>query len=173
MSSHSIHTKSAIVTFPRILIHLITLAALSSLLGCQPNNETASEPAAQQSNQQYLQQHATQEGVISLASGLQYKVLAKGDGASPSATDTVTVHYRGTLLDGTEFDSSYKRGEPASFPVNRVIAGWTEALQLMREGDKWELTIPPELGYGSRGAGSAIPGDSVLVFEVELLKAKQ
>ena len=169
MTPHSIRTKGLNVTTPRILLQLLTLAALTGLLGCQP--ETTSDPAADNKNQQYLQQHATEQGVISMPSGLQYKVLAKGSGTSPGPTDTVTVHYRGTLLDGTEFDSSYKRGEPASFPVNRVIAGWTEALQLMHEGDKWELTIPPELGYGSRGAGSAIPGDSILVFEVELLKA--
>ena len=154
---------------PRLLLQILTLATLSGLLGCQPD----SDPATQQTNQQYLQQHATQQGVISLPSGLQYKVLTEGNGASPGPTDTVTVHYRGTLLDGTEFDSSYKRGKPASFPVNRVIPGWTEALQLMREGDKWELTIPPELGYGSRGAGRSIPGDAVLIFEVELIKTKK
>jgi FKBP-type peptidyl-prolyl cis-trans isomerase FklB len=151
------------------LLPILTLAALTSLLGCQPD----SDPTASRNNQQYLQTHATEQGVISMPSGLQYKVLTEGNGASPAATDTVTVHYRGALLDGTEFDSSYSRGEPASFPVNRVIAGWTEALQLMHEGDKWELTIPPHLGYGSRGAGSAIPADSVLVFEVELLKVEQ
>jgi len=152
-----------------LLIRMAALAALSLLMACQPH----SNPAADANNQQYLQQHTKQEGIVSLPSGLQYKVLASGNGSSPAASDSVTVNYRGSLLDGTEFDSSYKRGEPATFPVNGVIRGWTEALQLMHEGDKWELTIPPQLGYGSGGAGSAIPGDAVLVFEVELLKVNQ
>ena len=161
---------------PTLLLRILGLIALTSLFGCQqesgPAATSSSGDTSSDSNQQYLQAHATEAGVISLPSGLQYKVITKGSGASPGPTDSVTVHYRGTLLDGTEFDSSYKRGEPASFPVNRVIAGWTEALQLMHEGDKWELTIPPRLGYGSRGAGGSIPGDSVLIFEVELIKAK-
>jgi FKBP-type peptidyl-prolyl cis-trans isomerase FkpA len=108
--------------------------------------------------------------VVTTASGLQYEVLASGSGAQPGPTDTVTVHYRGTLVDGTEFDSSHKRGQPSQFPVNRVIPGWTEALQLMKEGDKWKLTIPPNLAYGERGAGALIPPNSTLVFEVELIK---
>jgi FKBP-type peptidyl-prolyl cis-trans isomerase FklB len=111
--------------------------------------------------------------VTTLSSGLQYKVLQEGTGPKPAASDTVTVHYRGKLIDGTEFDSSYSRNEPASFPVNRVIKGWTEALQLMGEGSKWELYIPPDLAYGERGAGTRIPPQSALVFEVELIKAKQ
>lgn len=118
----------------------------------------------------FLKANAAKPGVVTLDSGLQYKVLNEGDGNTPTATDTVSVHYRGTLIDGTEFDSSYKRGKPTSFPVNRVIAGWTEALQLMQEGDKWELVIPPELAYGSRSPGAGIPANAVLVFEVELLK---
>lgn len=109
-------------------------------------------------------------GVVTTQSGLQYEILASGSGKSPSASDSVTVHYRGTLTDGTEFDSSHKRGQPAVFPVNRVIPGWTEALQLMKEGDKWKLTIPPQLAYGERGAGKLIPPNSTLVFEVELIK---
>jgi FKBP-type peptidyl-prolyl cis-trans isomerase len=111
--------------------------------------------------------------VKSLESGLQYKVLKSGDGPSPKAEDTVTVHYRGTLTDGTEFDSSYKRGEPATFPVNGVIAGWTEALQLMKVGDRWQLVIPSELAYGERGTpGGPIGPNATLVFEVELLGIK-
>jgi FKBP-type peptidyl-prolyl cis-trans isomerase FklB len=108
--------------------------------------------------------------VTTLASGLQYEVLVEGTGPKPSAEDTVVTHYHGTLTDGTVFDSSVERGSPASFPVNRVIPGWTEALQLMGVGSKWRLVIPPELAYGERGAGGAIPPNSTLVFEVELLE---
>lgn len=118
----------------------------------------------------FLQQNMKKEGVVSLPSGLQYKVLQAGEGKKPKATDSVTVHYRGTLTDGTEFDSSIKRGKPATFPLNRVIAGWTEGLQLMKEGAKYELYIPSALGYGSRGAGRLIKPNSTLIFEVELIK---
>ena len=104
------------------------------------------------------------------ASGLQYEVVSAGKGKTPKATDQVTVHYTGKLLDGTVFDSSTGRGSPATFGVNQVIAGWTEALQLMKEGDKWILYIPDHLGYGERGAGGQIPPFAALVFEVELIK---
>ena len=120
----------------------------------------------------FLAANKEKEGVITTESGLQYKVIVEGSGENPTPEDTVQVHYRGTLIDGTEFDSSYARGEPAEFQVNRVIAGWTEALQLMSEGAKWELYIPSELAYGPRGAGADIGPDAVLIFEVELLKAK-
>ncbi len=110
--------------------------------------------------------------VTTTASGLQYEVLTEGSGASPSATDQVTVHYRGTLTDGTEFDSSYERGQPATFPLNRVIAGWTEGVQLMNVGSKYRFTIPPNLAYGKRGVPGTIPPDATLVFEVELLEIK-
>jgi FKBP-type peptidyl-prolyl cis-trans isomerase FklB len=100
-------------------------------------------------------------------------VITKGDGASPKATDTVSVHYTGTLIDGKEFDSSYRRGQPASFPVNGVIKGWTEALQLMKPGSKWQLVIPSELAYGERGAGRDIGPNSTLIFDVELLSIKE
>lgn len=120
----------------------------------------------------FLKENATKEGVKTLPSGLQYKVIKEGTGKSPKATDTVSVHYRGTLINGTEFDSSYKRNAPAEFPVNRVIRGWTEALQLMKEGSKWMLYIPSNLAYGSRGAGGDIGPDETLIFEVELLKVK-
>ncbi len=109
-------------------------------------------------------------GVKVLPSGLQYKVITEGKGPSPKETDTVTVNYRGTLIDGTEFDSSYKRNEPATFPVKGVIKGWTEALQLMQEGAKWQLFIPASLAYGERGAGAMIGPNATLIFEVELLK---
>ena len=117
----------------------------------------------------FLAANAGKPGVKTLPSGLQYKVVAPGKGASPKANDKVTVHYRGTLIDGSEFDSSHSRGKPATFGVGQVIPGWTEALQLMKEGDKWELYIPPKLGYGARGAGAKIPPNSALIFEVELI----
>ncbi|UCD46411.1 MAG: FKBP-type peptidyl-prolyl cis-trans isomerase [Deltaproteobacteria bacterium] len=120
----------------------------------------------------FLEGNARKEGVTTLPSGLQYKVIAKGTGASPKRTDNVTVHYKGTLIDGTEFDSSYKRGKPATFRVDGVIAGWTEALQLMKPGAKWLLFIPPNLAYGERGAGSRIGPNSALVFEVELISVQ-
>jgi len=125
--------------------------------------------ANREEGKKYLEENKAKKGVVVTASGLQYEVLTEGKGASPKATDTVKVHYRGTLIDGTEFDSSYKRGEPTSFPVNRVIKGWTEGLQLMKVGGKNRLVIPSELAYGSRGAGQDIGPDATLVFEVELL----
>jgi FKBP-type peptidyl-prolyl cis-trans isomerase len=126
----------------------------------------------QQKGEDFLKENAKKEGVKTLEDGLQYKVLKEGSGKSPAATDTVEVNYRGTLIDGTEFDSSYKRGETASFPVNRVIKGWTMALQKMKEGSKWMLYIPPTLAYGDRGAGGLIGPNETLVFEVELIKVK-
>ncbi|MGV6806583.1 MAG: FKBP-type peptidyl-prolyl cis-trans isomerase [bacterium] len=117
----------------------------------------------------YLAGNAAKEGVVTTESGLQYKEIVAGEGATPGAEDVVEVHYRGTLIDGTEFDSSYKRGVPAQFGVNQVIPGWTEALQLMQEGDKWELTIPSNLAYGPGGTGGSIGPDQTLLFEVELL----
>ena len=119
----------------------------------------------------FLTENKTKEGVVSLPSGLQYKVLRSGTGPSPKETDTVEANYRGTLIDGTEFDSSYKRGQAAVFPVNGVIAGWTEALQLMKVGDKWQLFIPPGLAYGERGAGPIGP-NATLIFDVELVSIK-
>jgi FKBP-type peptidyl-prolyl cis-trans isomerase len=118
---------------------------------------------------EFLEANKTNEGVVTLPSGLQYKVLTEGTGPKPAATDTVVCNYRGTLISGTEFDSSYKRGQPASFPVNGVIKGWTEALQLMPVGSKWQLFVPAELGYGDRGAGADIGPGATLIFEVELL----
>lgn len=120
----------------------------------------------------FLAENAKKEGVITLPSGLQYKVIKTGTGKKPKATDEVTTHYRGTLIDGTEFDSSYKRGQPTSFPVNGVIAGWTEALQLMPVGSKWQLYIPSNLAYGPRGAGGTIGPNATLIFDIELLAIK-
>jgi FKBP-type peptidyl-prolyl cis-trans isomerase FklB len=120
----------------------------------------------------FLAENKKKEGVKTLPSGLQYKVIKEGTGKSPKATDKVSTHYRGTLIDGTEFDSSYKRGQPATFPVNGVIPGWTEALQLMKVGSKWQLFIPSKLAYGERGAPPVIGPYSVLIFTVELLAIK-
>lgn len=120
----------------------------------------------------FLEENKAKEGVTTTESGLQYRVITEGTGVKPKATDTVTVHYSGKLLDGTEFDSSYSRNEPATFDLNSVIPGWTEGLQLMPEGAKWELVIPSDLAYGP-GANGPIPPNSVLVFEVELLEVKE
>jgi FKBP-type peptidyl-prolyl cis-trans isomerase FklB len=119
----------------------------------------------------FLEANKAKNGVKTLASGLQYKVLSEGTGKTPAATDQVSVNYKGNLIDGTEFDSSYKRGAPVTFKVNGVIRGWTEALQLMKEGSKWQLFVPSDLAYGPQGTGP-IPPNSVLVFEVELLSVK-
>ena len=118
----------------------------------------------------FLAENAKKSGVTTLPSGLQYEVLTEGAGNKPSLGSSVTTHYHGTLINGTVFDSSYQRGQPATFPVNGVIAGWTEALQLMGEGSKYRLYIPSDLAYGKRGAGRDIPGDTALIFDVELIK---
>lgn len=122
----------------------------------------------------FLAENKNKEGVVTLPSGLQYKVLKSGTGEQPKINDTVTTHYRGTLTDGTEFDSSYARNKPSSFPVSGVIKGWTEALQLMHVGDKWQLFVPPELAYGKQAPrGSKIGPDSTLIFDIELLEIKK
>ena len=118
----------------------------------------------------FLEENAKKEGIVTLPSGLQYEVITEGNGKKPSATDRVKCHYEGTLIDGTLFDSSVKRGQPAVFGVNQVIKGWVEALQLMSEGSKWRLFIPSELGYGAQQAGEMIPPHSTLIFEVELIE---
>ncbi len=120
----------------------------------------------------FLAANKSKEGVKTLPSGLQYKVITEGTGPKPTTADTVVCNYRGTLIDGTEFDSSYKRGEPATFPVGGVIKGWTEALQMMPVGSKWQLFIPSDLAYGERGAGAEIGPDATLIFEVELISIK-
>ncbi|PKM30913.1 MAG: peptidylprolyl isomerase [Gammaproteobacteria bacterium HGW-Gammaproteobacteria-11] len=138
----------------------------------QEKMQAVAEAAAKQAAQagvDYLAENAKRDGVVTLASGLQYEVISQGNGATPVASSTVRTHYEGTLINGEVFDSSYKRGEPAEFPVGGVIAGWTEALQLMQEGAKWRLYIPSDLAYGARAAGS-IPPYSTLVFDIELLK---
>jgi FKBP-type peptidyl-prolyl cis-trans isomerase len=122
--------------------------------------------------EKFLEENGKKEGVVTTASGLQYLILTPGTGKSPKATDTVRVHYSGTLLSGTEFDSSYKRNEPIDFPLNRVIPGWTEGVQLMSEGAKFRFFIPSRLAYGARGAGRDIGPNETLIFEVELLKVQ-
>jgi FKBP-type peptidyl-prolyl cis-trans isomerase FklB len=135
--------------------------------------QQAAKKAAGEKNKtegtKFLAENKTKEGVKTTASGLQYKVIKEGTGPSPKETDTVKVNYRGTTIDGTEFDSSFKRGEPASFPVNRVIKGWTEGLQLMKVGSKYQFFVPADLAYGERGAGSDIGPNAMLIFDVELL----
>ena len=128
----------------------------------------AKAEAAAGAGKEFLAENAKREGITTLASGLQFEVLTAGEGAKPTREDNVRTHYHGTLIDGTVFDSSYERGQPAEFPVGGVIAGWTEALQLMNAGSKWRLYVPSELAYGAQGVGS-IPPHSVLVFDVELL----
>ena len=127
---------------------------------------------AKSEGEKYLTENAKKDGVITLPSGLQYQVLQEGNGKSPKATDKVVCHYEGMLVDGTMFDSSIQRGEPATFPLNGVIAGWTEGLQLMKEGAKYRFFIPYHLGYGERGAGASIPPFATLIFDVELIEVK-
>jgi len=121
----------------------------------------------------FLAENKKKKGVITLPSGLQYKIITAGKGKNPKATDTVTVQYRGTLIDGTEFDSSYRRGQPATFSVNGVIAGWTEALSLMQEGAKWQIFVPSNLAYGEKGAGGQIGPNTTLIFEIELVSIQE
>ena len=147
-----------------------TLQKLQTTL--QANAQAAQETATKKNADDgtaFFAKNGTAEGVVTTKTGLQYKVVTAGDGKKPTAEDTVKVHYRGTLLDGTEFDSSYARGEPVTFPVNAVIPGWTEALQLMPVGSKWQVFIPSDLGYGPGGAGDKIGPNAALIFDVELL----
>ena len=125
-----------------------------------------------EAGQAFLEANKKKDGVIALPSGLQYKVITEGKGKQPKSTDSVVAHYRGTLINGTEFDSSYKRNEPATFPVAGVIKGWQEALPLMKEGSKWQVFIPADLAYGPRGAGAAIGPNEALIFDIELLSVK-
>lgn len=147
--------------------------ALQHLRQAMQKNATARQQSAGMVNQKrgaaFLTKNRQQEGVKVTDSGLQYKIIESGDGPMPGPTDVVSCHYRGTLIDGTEFDSSYSRGTPAEFPVNRVIPGWTEALQLMHVGDKWQLFIPAELAYGNSPPGPPIEAGSTLLFDIELL----
>ncbi len=152
---------------------LISLEQAGEAINAQMEQSFAKQSEASKAlGQEYLETNAKKEGVQVTASGLQYSVITAGDGAKPKATDEVTVHYRGTLIDGTEFDSSYSRGAPASFLLNQVIPGWTEGVQLMGIGSKFEFVIPYELGYGERGAGGSIGPFETLLFEIELIEIK-
>jgi FKBP-type peptidyl-prolyl cis-trans isomerase FklB len=147
-----------------------TLQALQTeMKGKMEAKAAATGLANKQAGETFMAANKTKPGVTTTASGMQYRVLANGSGPKPTASDTVTCNYKGTLVDGKEFDSSYKRGQPAQFPVTGVIKGWTEALQMMPVGSKWELVLPPNLAYGDRGAGPDIGPNSTLVFEVELV----
>lgn len=137
------------------------------------NLEKEQQKANKELGERYLAENAKKEGVHTTASGLQYKVIKEGNGIKPGAEDQVTVHYTGRLIDGTVFDSSVQRGEPATFGVNQVIPGWVEALQMMSEGAEWQLTIPSNLAYGPHGAGAAIGPDSTLIFDVNLIKVNR
>ena len=139
----------------------------------QTDNAKVAGDTNKKAGDDFLAGNKSAKDVVTTASGLQYKVITKGKGDSPKSTDTVVTHYKGTLIDGTVFDSSYKRGQPATFPVTGVIKGWTEALQIMNVGSKWQLFIPSDLAYGPRGAGQSIGPNSVLIFEIELLEIKK
>ena len=152
-------------------MHQTLVELKRNVVALQAQERAAAQQKNLQAGEAFLAENAKRDGVVSLPSGLQYRVLEPGSGKQPAATDTVTVHYRGTLIDGTEFDSSYSRNKPATFRADRVIPGWQEALQLMQEGAKWELFIPAKLGYGERGAGKIQP-NSTLIFEVQLLEVK-
>jgi FKBP-type peptidyl-prolyl cis-trans isomerase len=145
----------------------LILTAVTIALAPMSNAESALEKG-----QAFLKENAKKEGVKTTSSGLQYKITKEGTGKNPKATDTVVVHYKGTTIDGKEFDSSFKRGEPAEFPLNGVIKGWTEGLMYLSEGGKATLYIPSELAYGKRGAGRDIGPDETLIFDVELIKIK-
>jgi FKBP-type peptidyl-prolyl cis-trans isomerase len=154
------------------ILSIVTVMLIGLTMFSMANATTPEENQA--AGIAFLADNAKKPNIKTTASGLQYEVLTQGKGTvSPSATDTVTVHYKGTTLDGTEFDSSYSRGAPASFPLNRVIAGWTEGVQLMKEGDKFRFYIPAELAYGTEGAGRLIGPNAALIFEVELIKIEK
>ena len=153
----------------------LIIVALLLLAGCSETQEKSQSQVAQgqQNGQEYLYINAKKPGVKVMPSGLQFEIIESGEGRSPLATSNVVTHYHGTFVNGDVFDSSVDRGTPAEFPVNGVIKGWTEALQMMKEGDKWRLVLPPEIAYGERGAaGGLIAPNTVLVFEVELIEVK-
>jgi len=157
-------------TVKQRVVATLTAFIIGFVMFSMANATTPAENLA--AGEAFLAENAKKPGIVTTASGLQYQVVTEGSGAQPGPTDNVTVHYQGTTIDGKEFDSSYKRGAPASFPLNRVIPGWTEGLQLMKEGAKYRLFIPAKLAYGERGAGRDIGPNSALIFDVELIKAR-
>lgn len=163
--------KDAIAGKPQLTTDQVR-QVLSSFEKDMTQKAQASAQKNKSEGEKFLAENKKKEGVKTTASGLQYKVIKEGNGPQPKESDTVTVNYRGTLIDGTEFDSSYKRGQPATFPLKGVIKGWTEGLQLMKVGSKYQFFIPPNLAYGERQMGPDIGPDSTLLFEVELLDAK-
>ena len=153
-------------------MHATISALQSDLMKKQSQGKQTAAEENKKVGEAFLAENKKKEGVVTLPSGLQYKILKAGNGKKPTDADTVECHYRGTLIDGTEFDSSYRRGQPASFPVNGVIPGWIEALKLMPVGSKWQLFVPSQLAYKERGAGADIGPNATLIFEVELLGIK-
>ena len=165
--------KDVLEDKPEKLDEEVIREAFAAVREEQMEKQKIESEGAVKKGEEFLATNAKKDGVSSTESGLQYEVLTSGSGDSPKAEDTVEVHYHGTLIDGSVFDSSVERGSPAKFPVNRVISGWTEALQLMKVGDKWRLTIPSELAYGAQSPSPKIPANSALVFEVELLSIEK
>lgn len=161
--------KKLLYVFCAVFLLNLTVSVSAFQMMRKDNKMKADAQKNLKEEEEFLKKNKDAEGVKTTASGLQYLVLKEGDGEIPTATDQVKVHYKGTLLNGSEFDNSYTRGQPAVFPVNRVIAGWIEALQLMKVGSKYKLFIPSRLGYGEMGAGREIGPNSMLIFEVELL----
>jgi FKBP-type peptidyl-prolyl cis-trans isomerase FklB len=169
--------KDALTSAKSLLTDEEMKTVLTALQGeLRKQQEDAARVAAEankKAGEVFLTENKTKEGVVTLPSGLQYKIITPGTGPKPTASDSVVCNYRGTLLDGKEFDSSYKRGQPATFPVSGVIKGWTEAVQLMPVGSKWQLFVPADLAYGARGAGPDIGPESTLIFEVELVSIQE
>lgn len=153
-----------------VILVIFIILLIGYFMFNKPNPELAANN--KQAGEAFLAENAGKEGVVTTTSGLQYIILTAAEGAQPTASSNVTVHYQGTTLDGKEFDSSYSRNAPATFPLNRVIAGWTEGVQLMSIGEKYRFFIHPDLGYGAKGAGAAIGPNETLIFEVELLSIK-
>ena len=162
--------KNALNNEPNQLDQAQTMSAMKSYYDMNKKHMAKVAQKNKLTGDKYLKENKTQKGILTTKSGLQYKIIKKGSGTSPSKSSMVKVHYQGTLINGEEFDSSYKRKQPAVFAVNGVIPGWTEALQMMKPGAKWELFIPSDLAYGTRGSGDKIPPNSVLKFKVELLE---
>lgn len=170
---YGIAIKASIAIMSLAMLSNSVYADDSAAMNPSATQDQSSDTKSKQAGEAFLLANKSKPGIVTLKDGLQYKVLKQGKGEAPKAEDTVTVNYAGTLIDGTEFDSSYKRGEPATFPVNGVIPGWTEALQLMKPGSTWMLYIPASLAYGEQGAPPSIGPNQTLIFKVELLDVKK